>query len=168
MNCWIIITADLNQHTLLGMDDCSLDNVNEDNAETENITNINIGINDIDDNGTLALEEPFFPLPKGEEYVNEAVEDPMVNAGGEAGIVINDNNVFLPIYAPLSMFQFHRPFTNEEFFMVKLCYICDKANVPHHIVDDIVDLLRDCKRNNIVVLPEQLLKRVHFLKHLEN
>ena len=50
----------LEQYTLLDMDDCSLDNVNEDNAETENITNINIGINDIDDNGTLALEEPFF------------------------------------------------------------------------------------------------------------
>jgi len=36
--------------------------------------------------------------------VNAGVEDPMVNAAGEAGIVINDNNVFLPIYAPLSMF----------------------------------------------------------------
>ena len=29
------------------------------------------------------------------------------------------------IYAPISMFQFHRPFTNEEFFMIKLCSICD-------------------------------------------
>jgi len=48
------------QYTLLGMDDCSLDNGNEDYAEIENITNVNIGINDIDDNGTLALEEPFF------------------------------------------------------------------------------------------------------------
>jgi len=51
----------LEQYTLLGMDDCSLDNVNEDNAETENITYVNIGINDIDDdNGTLSLEVPFF------------------------------------------------------------------------------------------------------------
>jgi len=66
------------------------------------------------------------------------------------------------------MFQFHRPFSNEEFFMIKLCSICDKANVPHHIVDDIVDLLRECQSNEIDVQPEQLRKRVHFLKHLEN
>jgi len=66
------------------------------------------------------------------------------------------------------MFEFHRPFTNEEFFMIKLCSICDRANVPHHIVDDIVDLLRESKRKNIVLDPEQLRTRIHFLKHLEN
>jgi len=72
------------------------------------------------------------------------------------------------IYAPISMFQFHRPFTKKEFFMIKLCSICDRANVPHHIVDDIVDLLRESKTNNIVLDPEQLCTRIHFLKHLEN
>jgi len=71
-------------------------------------------------------------------------------------------------YAPLSMFEFKRIFTNEEYFMIKLCQICDKANVPHHIVDDVVDLMRDCNKNNITIQPEQLRKRVHFLKHLAN
>jgi len=37
--------------------------------------------------------------------------------------------------------------------MITLCQICDKANVPHHIVDDVVDLLRDCKKNNINIQP---------------
>jgi len=73
-----------------------------------------------------------------------------------------------PIYASVSSFEFHRTFSNEEFFMIKLCQICDKANVPHHIIDDIVDLLRECKQNNVKVQPELLRKQVHFIKHLEN
>ncbi len=77
-------------------------------------------------------------------------------------------NEFGTIYAPISMFEFKRVFTSEEYFMIKLCQICDKANVPHHIVDDDVDLLRECNHNNIKVQPELLRKRVHFLKHLEN
>jgi len=51
--------------------------------------------------------------------------------------------------------------------MVKLCHICDKANVPHHVIDDIVSLLQECKINNIQLQPEKLLKRNNFLKHLE-
>jgi len=51
--------------------------------------------------------------------------------------------------------------------MIKLCWICDKANVPHHIVDDIVNLLRECKKKNLSIKPEYLLQRVHFIKHLE-
>jgi len=51
--------------------------------------------------------------------------------------------------------------------MVKLCHICDKANVPHHIIDDIVDLMRECKINNMQIQPEKLLKQKNFLKHLE-
>ncbi len=51
--------------------------------------------------------------------------------------------------------------------MIKLCVICDKVNVPHHIVDDTVDLLRESKRQNIDLDPEQLCTRIHFLKHLE-
>jgi len=71
------------------------------------------------------------------------------------------------IYAPISMFPFFQPFTNEDFFMTKLCWICDKANVPHYIVDEIVNLMRECKKRNILVQPEYLLQRVHFIKHLE-
>jgi len=73
-----------------------------------------------------------------------------------------------PIYALVSSFEFHRTFSNEESFMIKLCQICDKANVSHHIIDDIVDLLRECMHNNVKVQPELLRKRVHFIKHLEN
>ena len=46
------------------------------------------------------------------------------------------------IDAPISHFNFQMHFSAEEFFMVKLCNICDKANVPHHVVDDVVNLLR--------------------------
>jgi len=60
-----------------------------------------------------------------------------------------------------------RNFTDDEYFMVKLCHICDKANVPHHVVDDVVDLLRECKINNMHLQPDKLLKWEHFLKHLE-
>jgi len=72
------------------------------------------------------------------------------------------------LHAPLSGFDFCRNFTSEEYFMVKLCHICDKANVPHHVIDDIVCLLQECKINNIQLQPEKLLKRNNFLKHLEN
>jgi len=51
--------------------------------------------------------------------------------------------------------------------MIKLCWICDKANFPHHIVDDIVNLLRKCKKKDLSIEPEYLLQRVHFIKHLE-
>jgi len=51
--------------------------------------------------------------------------------------------------------------------MIKLCFICNNANVPYYIVDDIVDLLRECKQQNISVQPEHLWKRVHFIKHLK-
>jgi len=51
--------------------------------------------------------------------------------------------------------------------MTKLCWICDKANIPDYIVDEIVNLMRECKKRNILVQPEYLLQRVHFIKHLE-
>jgi len=94
-------------------------------------------------------------------------EQPIVATTGNLGALIPKMDQLGAIYAPISMFQFHRPFINEEFFMIKLCYICDRANVPHHIVDD-ADLLRESKRKNIVLDPEQLHTRIHFLKHLEN
>jgi len=51
--------------------------------------------------------------------------------------------------------------------MIKLCHIYDKANVPHHIVDDVIALLRECPINNIKIQPEKLLKRANFLEHFE-
>jgi len=41
---------------------------------------------------------------------------------------------------PISHFDFQKHFNAEEYFKVKLCNICDKANVPHHIMDDIINL----------------------------
>jgi len=83
--------------------------------------------------------------------------------GNTNGIITEVGDMSRVIYAPISMFEFNRIFTNEEYFMIKLCHICDNPNVPHRIVDDVVDLLRDCKKNNINIQPEQLRKRVHFL-----
>ncbi len=89
-------------------------------------------------------------------------EQPMVVTTGTIVASLTKVDQLGAIYAPISMFQFHRPFTNEEFFIIKLCSICDKANVPHHIVDDIVDLLRESKRKNIDLNPEQLCTTIHF------
>jgi len=38
------------------------------------------------------------------------------------------------LHATFSGFDFCQNFTNDEYFMVRLCHICDKANAPHHIV----------------------------------
>ncbi len=57
---------------------------------------------------------------------------------------IDNAKVGQVIDAPISHFNFKWHFSAEEFFMVKLCNICDKANVPHHVIDDIVNLLREC------------------------
>jgi len=67
------------------------------------------------------------------------------------------------VYAPLFDFEFQRNFTDDKYFMAKLCHICDKANAPHHVVDDVVDLLKDCKINNMQLQPEKLMKRQTFL-----
>jgi len=52
--------------------------------------------------------------------------------------------------------------------MIKLCNICEAANVPHHVVDDIVNLLRECDEKDIKFKPEKLNLRKHFLSHLED
>jgi len=72
------------------------------------------------------------------------------------GMEETNNNTIL--YGPLTQYEFMRNFMDDEYFMVKLCHICDKANVPHHVVDDVVDLLRECKINNMHLQPEKLLK----------
>jgi len=56
---------------------------------------------------------------------------------------LNETNPSM-VYAPISDFEFQRTLMDDEYFMEKLCHICDKANVPHHVVDDVVDLLKDC------------------------
>jgi len=48
-----------------------------------------------------------------------------------------------------SLFQFNRVITSEEYFMIKLCQNWEQVNVPHHIVDDVVNLLRECKQHDI-------------------
>jgi len=49
------------------------------------------------------------------------------------------------LHAPLSGFEFCRIFTNDDYFIMKLYHICDKANVPHHIVDDILICCKNAK-----------------------
>jgi len=71
------------------------------------------------------------------------------------------------IDAPLSHFNFQRHFSAEEYFMIKLCNICDKANVPHHVVDDIVNLLSECEDKDINFQTSKLHTRRYFLKHLD-
>jgi len=104
----------------------------------------------------------LFPLPLVNQNVAAMPQDQVVLVNDNTnGIITEVDDVSRVIYAPISMFEFNSIFTNEAYF-IKLCQICDKANVPHHFFDDVVDLLRDCKKNNINIQPEQLRKRVHF------
>ncbi len=125
---------------LQGIEEEFLDNQNEDFISDDNESNQNNENMDMDDNNTLPTNEV-------------------------TGKVANSNSFIM--YAPISRIEFHQNFTDDEYFMVKLCHICDKANVPHHIIDDIVDLMRECKINNMQIHPEKLLKQKNFLKHLE-
>jgi len=157
----------IEEYIMQGIEDLSICNENEDNVDAENVSNVN-RYEGGNDEFTIESEQPFFPLPPIAHDVNARIQQSIM----ETTLTVPTDSTHVdkmePIFAPLSMFEFHRPFSNEEFFMIKLCSLCDKANVPHHIVDDIVDLLRECQRNEIYIQPEQLRKRVHFLKHLEN
>jgi len=157
----------IEEYIMQGIEDLSICNENEDNVDAENVSNVN-RYEGGNDEFTIESEQPFFPLPPIAHDVNARIQQSIM----ETTLTVPTDSTHVdkmePIFAPLSMFQFHRPFSNEEFFMIKLCSLCDKANVPHHIVDDIVDLLRECQRNEIYIQPEQLRKRVHFLKHLES
>jgi len=112
---------------------------NEDFFVSETSTAINIGYADV------TSESNLFPFPVNDDDV-------------KVGSIID---------APLSHFNFQRHFNAEEYFMIKLCNICDKANVPHHVVDDIVNLLRECEEKEIKFQASQLKTRRYFLKHLE-
>ena len=157
------------QELLLGGLEDEFDEIELGVAIVDTHSNVNVGVTRSDDLSTIQTEEPFFPLPVSNQNDPNVMQNQVaiVNNNTNEPVAVNadTSGVF---YAPLSMFEFKRIFTNEEYFMIKLCQICDKANVPHHIVDDVVDLMRDCKKNNITIQPEQLRKRVHFLKHLAN
>ena len=141
----------------------------DDIAVVDTETQANVGINRNDDLSTILSEEPFFPLPVMNQNVAAMPQNQIVVVDANVNGAENVNNDLSgAVYCPISMFEFNRVFSSEEYFMIKLCQICDKANVPHHIVDDVVDLLRDCKKNNVNVQPELLKKREHFLKHLSN
>jgi len=107
------------------------------------------------------IRTTIFPLPPIVHDVNANMQQAMIATTLRVETEPTNVDTIGPIYAPISMLQFHRPFSKEEFFMIKLCSLCDKANVAHHIMDDIGDLLRECQRNEIDVQPEQLRKRVH-------
>jgi len=107
---------------------------NEDFFVSETSTAINIGYADV------TSESNLFPFPVNDDDV-------------KVGSIID---------APLSHFNFQRHFNAEEYFMIKLCNICDKANVPHHVVDDIVNLLRECEEKEIKFQASQLKTRRFF------
>jgi len=96
---------------------------NEDFFVSETPTNMNVGY------GGETLEADYFPLP-----------------------VDNDMKVGSIIDAPLSNFNLLRNFSAEEYFMIKLCNICEKANVPYHGVDDMVNWLRACEEKRQQIL----------------
>jgi len=101
----------LEEYILQGIAEEFSPTFNEDVNANETLTNTNIG------NVEMPLEETIHQFPE----IDHA----------KVGEVID---------APISHFNFQRNFSAEEYFMVKLCNICDKANVPHHIMDDIINL----------------------------
>jgi len=134
------------EHILEGMDELSIDNESNDDFPNETETLINVGHTMDDDQFTIEPKEQFFPLPSEVIHLtNEIQQTTIANVMQTGTASVMAMNVG-SLYAPINSFEFNRVFTNEEYFMVKLCQICDKANVPHHIVDDVVDLLRECQK----------------------
>jgi len=93
---------------------------------------INMTINEHDDNFTNETKETSFPLPAIATMVQQA-----------ATPHTEEENT-----------------TNLDQFMLQYPHLdyaeIDKANVPHDIVDDVVELLRECMQNNVKVQPELL------------
>jgi len=50
---------------------------------------------------------------------------------------------------PIEGDTFHRNFTLEEHFMINLCNICDEANTPLDLVDEIVGVIHDAQSNGL-------------------
>jgi len=134
-----VLDERIEEYILQGITEEFSPTFNEDVIATETLTNINIGIVE------MPLEETMHQFPE-----------------------IDNAKVGQVIDAPISHFNFQRNFSAEEYFMVKLCNICDKANVPHHVVDDIVNLLRECDEKDIKFQPGLLTTRKYFLKHLDD
>ena len=128
------------------MDELSIDNDNNDDFPNETETLINVGCTMDDDQFTIATEEQFFPLPSDVIHLTNELQQTTIANVMQTGTASVMAMIGGSLFAPINSFEFNRVFTNEEYFMVKLCQICDKANVPHHIVDDVVDLLRECQK----------------------
>ena len=149
------------------MEDELDEKTNEDYANKENIGNADNHNMDMEYQNELQFAN-CFPELAAIASVDVTKEDHgKLDKKKKAGNEIDTKTGTTIVHAPLSGFDFCRNFTSEEYFMVKLCHICDKANVPHHVIDDIVCLLQEFKINNIQLQPEKLLKRNNFLKHLE-
>jgi len=124
--------SNIEEYVLQEIEEEFIDNNNEDFGYNDNVSDINNDNMDMNDIDTLKTNEAPFG--------NEQPGNVDVIAKNENA---KDGNSMI-LYAPLSSYEFHQIFTNEEFFMIKLCHICDQANVPHHIFDDVIELLREC------------------------
>ena len=61
---------------------------------------------------------------------------------------------------------FERNFTPEEFLMIKLTSLCDRANVPLHLVDSIVDVFQEAAAIGLNLTANHIRTRQYFIQHL--
>jgi len=80
----IFFCRGLGEVYVLGLDLHELQEVNEDNSETGDFLNVNIGNDKNEDHGTIESEEPFFPLPTIALELNANLENPMINNSDSA------------------------------------------------------------------------------------
>jgi len=106
----------IEEYIMQGIDDLSICNENEDNVEAENVSNVN-RYEGGNDEFTIESEPPFFPLPPIAHDVNVGVQQSIIETTLTVPTEPTHVGKMGPIFAPLSMFEFHRPFSNEEFFM---------------------------------------------------
>jgi len=102
------------EYVMQGIEDLSICNENEDNVDAENVSNVN-RYQGGNDEFTIESEQPFFPLPPIAHDVNARIQQSAM----ESTLIVSKEATHVdkmePIFAPLSMFEFHRPFSNEEF-----------------------------------------------------
>jgi len=92
------------EYIMQGIEDLSIADQNEDFAETENVTNMNMygGGND---EFTIELESPFFPLPLIALDAITQSEQPMVTTTGNLSASLPKVDQHGATYAPISMFS---------------------------------------------------------------
>jgi len=95
-------------------DEINVDDILDD-IQPENESTVNIGPYDSDDHFTVNTETPFFPLPQLALDLNEVIEEENVYGNANTKVISKLAKQIGKIYAPLSMFPFFRPFTNDEF-----------------------------------------------------